>query len=643
MSDVFQTITGGFFDSVNKDRIYSADQMNMPYKKIVADGLFFEGGDGGTIFKVTAGGDMTVNIGAGNALIGGKWAENEDSVAIEISGNTGSAARIDSIILRLDNSLDTRAIGIVYRQGDASAPDLVASDTVKEFRLANISVAVNASSITDANIVDTRGTAECPWVTSVVTPSDAQMEEGIQAYFEDNPDALGPAVMSDVSAWLAAHPEVTTTVQDNSITRAKINESYRKVIEGGCVTFRNIADMRSNFTSDMGICYVINDDSTYCQGYKGNYYEYIDTEEPFEEALQNGGWARLIIPEFTPLPGKLGEEIMPTLMDVAYSYCGEGVQYVESNGPFMPDAEDHAGIQCSQFVNCLLNGLLYERSKLMSEDNNNIFIYGGTDVIKQNDEKVYLSAQQMAHYAACHGWLKESHKLSDCEVGDVVFFQNLNPNYDYYLVDWRAINHVAMVIGKIGQTVLLVQAGGLPTIPNMPPQIYRPGAETDAVNFAMLTNGANDFYVDSSGRGMFGFARFPMFYRPKSPTEAITHADISGSHTAAESNKSYYLTTETSPTHSFRYGVLAFRGYSGLKNSGTGLYVVTDTVNSEYGAGTVTNWNTGANMVGGGVMPVLCRADGASKVIKTAMVIRSASSTLEDSYELNDIELSAYA
>lgn len=178
MSDIFQTITGGFFDSVNKDRLYSADQMNMPYKKIVSDGLFFEGGDGGNVFKVTAAGGMKVNVGPGNALIGGKWAENDDDVEIEISANTSESTRIDSVILRLDNSIETRAIGIVYRQGGTSAPALENSATVKEFRLANVSVAVNAVSVANADIVDKRGTNECPWVASIVEQSSSSIADG---------------------------------------------------------------------------------------------------------------------------------------------------------------------------------------------------------------------------------------------------------------------------------------------------------------------------------------------------------------------------------------------------------------------------------------------------------------------------------
>ena len=76
MPDIFQTITGGFFDSVNKDRLYTANQMNMPYKRVISDGVFpnKNGGPSGD-FQVAAVSGMVVSVATGNAMIGGKWAE----------------------------------------------------------------------------------------------------------------------------------------------------------------------------------------------------------------------------------------------------------------------------------------------------------------------------------------------------------------------------------------------------------------------------------------------------------------------------------------------------------------------------------------------------------------------------------------
>ena len=40
MADTRYTVDSGFYDSVNQDRLYSADEMNMPYKDIISEGVF---------------------------------------------------------------------------------------------------------------------------------------------------------------------------------------------------------------------------------------------------------------------------------------------------------------------------------------------------------------------------------------------------------------------------------------------------------------------------------------------------------------------------------------------------------------------------------------------------------------------------
>ena len=216
MPDIFQTITGGFFDSVNKDRLYTADQMNMPYKKLISDGLFLNGTGGSTNLKVTAAGGMTVNVATGNAMIGGKWAENDEVLALEIPGNTSETARIDSVILRLDSNLETRAVGIVYRQGSATAPALDTSDGIKEFRLANITVATNATAITDANIADTRGGTDCPGVQSVFDPPTAHyiIEEYTGAELDGANRTLKNAI-DELGTRLAAVEEYIQSLQNS--------------------------------------------------------------------------------------------------------------------------------------------------------------------------------------------------------------------------------------------------------------------------------------------------------------------------------------------------------------------------------------------------------------------------------------------
>lgn len=195
MSDVIYNISSGFFDSVNGDRLYSAADMNKPYKRVIADGIFpTPQGTPSTDFQVVAVSGMSVAVLAGNAMIGARWAENTDDVGITIAGNSSSSPRIDSIFLHIDTGMDTRAAGVVYRQGTAAgtptAPAMVQTDNITELRLADILVAPSAAIITQANITDQRGGSDCPWVAGLIQQVDtsALFDQYRAAYAEQQQD-----------------------------------------------------------------------------------------------------------------------------------------------------------------------------------------------------------------------------------------------------------------------------------------------------------------------------------------------------------------------------------------------------------------------------------------------------------------------
>lgn len=200
MADTLYEITSGFYDSIDQDRLYSADQMNMPYKRLISEGVFAQpDGTASTDFQVLTISGMNVKVCAGNAILGEKWVEMEADQAVTISGNTSVNPRIDSIILRVDRNSAVRAASVVYRAGTAasspSAPDLDTSSNVYEFRLADIKVASGASSISQSVVTDQRGSAECPWITSLIWQMDTS------TLFEQWKDAYQAAYDAQEAQW----------------------------------------------------------------------------------------------------------------------------------------------------------------------------------------------------------------------------------------------------------------------------------------------------------------------------------------------------------------------------------------------------------------------------------------------------------
>lgn len=155
----------GFFNSIEQDRTYSAEDMVEPYRGLLTDGIIPDQNDLSLAqseqLKVTAldTPEMKVNVKTGRGIFDGKWLNNTTIYEVEIENNTGSTARIDSIVIQVDSN--AREIKIVSKQGSTVPPAINTNPAIKEYRLANITVAPNATEIVTSNIADTRASDDC--------------------------------------------------------------------------------------------------------------------------------------------------------------------------------------------------------------------------------------------------------------------------------------------------------------------------------------------------------------------------------------------------------------------------------------------------------------------------------------------------
>ena len=178
MADQTFGVKCGFWDAINADRTYSADDMNRPYNRLVADGVFAanDGTPSSDLQVVASGSSMNITVQKGQGIFAHKWFENPSSLLITVPDNTAIYSRIDSVLVQVDKRTSGRVGNIVYRTGTPAAtpepPEINAVSNVIEYRLANIEVHASASSVSQSAITDLRGSAACPWVTSLIQQVD---------------------------------------------------------------------------------------------------------------------------------------------------------------------------------------------------------------------------------------------------------------------------------------------------------------------------------------------------------------------------------------------------------------------------------------------------------------------------------------
>lgn len=195
MNEQVFEVNCGFFDSINRDRLYSSEEMNRPYKRIITNGVFAtpKGNPSTDLQVVSANNEMNIIVKKGEGLFGDKWFENPADIAITVPLNTSTVPRKDSVLVRIDKRISARKGYIAYKVGTPNSipepPTLNSDKNIIEYRIANIYVTPETVLISQDTITDLRGSSECPWVTSLINQVDTsvlydQWQTAYQNYYD---------------------------------------------------------------------------------------------------------------------------------------------------------------------------------------------------------------------------------------------------------------------------------------------------------------------------------------------------------------------------------------------------------------------------------------------------------------------------
>lgn len=169
------TFRSGFWNSIDGDRTYSAEDMAIPFEGIITEGVFANWGDA---FKATVIDGSTIAIGSGKAWVSKKWIQNDSVYQMPINvSEYASSTEPRTVVVSLDLKVEPyyrfarfctdeqRNYGSYWELLNAITDRNAGRNTLPLFA---INFAAGDSSIQQSNITSLVGTSWCPYVTAPV-------------------------------------------------------------------------------------------------------------------------------------------------------------------------------------------------------------------------------------------------------------------------------------------------------------------------------------------------------------------------------------------------------------------------------------------------------------------------------------------
>ena len=220
-------LTYGYFNSVNGDRKYDAETMSSYFSGIISKGVLQNYADK---FQVLATNSLTVQVSTGKAYFtNGQWVENDAIINLNLDIASSLLSRIDRIVLRKDNSGNSRNVSVVIKQGTPAstptAPALTNNEYVEELSLCQILIGAGVTRVTQANITDERpNNTLCGFTHQLfdqveTTDIFAQYDTAFNEWFSTIKETLATATL--IRQYTSSY---TTATQDQTVIPINISQ-----------------------------------------------------------------------------------------------------------------------------------------------------------------------------------------------------------------------------------------------------------------------------------------------------------------------------------------------------------------------------------------------------------------------------------
>ncbi len=271
----------GFFNSVNGDRVYNAQQMSSIFEGLITDGVYEAVGDK---LAVQPSSGMIIQIASGRGWCKKHWFNNSTLYQMTLEASDVTLNRWCAVCVRADDTESVRDAKPVLKYSEYATtpvkPVPENSETAKELILAYVYIKAGATEITASDIEDARADESvCGWVTGLIEQlSSATLFTQFTAIFTDWFNGLQSMINENTETMLVGALPVSLTLTLTPEGWVSENGAYKQT-----VTVTGMNDTKSVIVNPAE-----NSASTYsasevkCSGQSTNTLEFMAVSQPTE-------------------------------------------------------------------------------------------------------------------------------------------------------------------------------------------------------------------------------------------------------------------------------------------------------------------------------------------------------------------------
>lgn len=143
-----------FFDSQNKDRVYSSQDFSRFFRTFITTGCIDNKENNLPTFRLISSENREIEVSPFSAMINGYLVRFEEIQVLKGFVPPATGEKIDSIVVRVDCTINKRNIELLIKEGTTTRPNLTKNEDIYEIAIADITTKSNGTITIKDTILD---------------------------------------------------------------------------------------------------------------------------------------------------------------------------------------------------------------------------------------------------------------------------------------------------------------------------------------------------------------------------------------------------------------------------------------------------------------------------------------------------------